>query len=78
MESKIQNIKLTEETYKYFCSDYEGICLKCRSTQSGCEPDARKYVCDNCNANSVYGTEMLMVMGRIEFVESSEDENVNS
>lgn len=40
-----------------------GFCLACASTQGGVEPDARKYVCQACNAAKVYGGEELVLMG---------------
>lgn len=42
---------------------YEGFCLACGETQSGVEPDARKYVCECCGAPKVYGAEQLALMG---------------
>lgn len=41
----------------------EGFCLACGNTQSGVEPDARKYTCEHCNAEKVYGAEELVMMG---------------
>lgn len=42
--------------------DYLGICVECGATRSGCEPDARKYECEECGTNSVYGAEEILVM----------------
>jgi len=42
-----------------------GWCLACGKTQSGTEPDARKYTCHCCGAAKVYGGEELMLMGLI-------------
>lgn len=41
--------------------DYTGICIACGSEQGGCEPDARKYECENCGENKVYGAEELLL-----------------
>jgi hypothetical protein len=41
--------------------DYTGICLVCGEEQGGCEPDARKYRCENCDALAVYGAEELLM-----------------
>ena len=30
--------------------DNPGLCLACGNEQEGCEPDARKYVCESCGA----------------------------
>jgi len=42
--------------------DYTGICIDCGSEQGGCEPDARKYKCEDCGKNTVYGAEELLLM----------------
>lgn len=41
----------------------EGFCLACGDTQTGCEPDARKYICESCGLPKVYGAEELVMMG---------------
>ena len=41
--------------------DYIGICIRCGQEQEGVEPDARKYECDSCGANAVYGAEWLLM-----------------
>ncbi len=49
--------------------DYIGICIRCGQEQEGVEPDARKYECDSCGANAVYGAEeLLMATGDIQSV----------
>lgn len=40
-----------------------GFCLACGEDQTGCEPDARKYVCESCGQPKVYGIEELAMMG---------------
>jgi hypothetical protein len=42
-----------------------GFCLACGHDQLGCEPDARKYQCENCDAPKVYGLEELVMMGLV-------------
>ena len=44
---------------------YKGFCLACGKTQSGVEPDARKYTCESCGAPKVYGAEELVIMGLV-------------
>lgn len=39
-----------------------GICRACGFEQDGCEPDARNYLCENCQANEVFGAEELLLM----------------
>jgi hypothetical protein len=40
-----------------------GFCFACGAMQENCEPDARKYRCDDCRQNEVYGAEELVLMG---------------
>lgn len=42
--------------------DNPGICLTCGEEQEGCEPDARKYKCEHCGDNNVYGEDDLIMM----------------
>lgn len=42
--------------------DNEGFCLACGSEGQSAEPDARKYKCESCGENKVYGAEELMLM----------------
>jgi hypothetical protein len=44
-------------------SDQSGLCLNCGHSQDCCEPDARKYRCDACKLNFIYGTEEIVLMG---------------
>ena len=37
-----------------------GFCAACGNEQSGCEPDARRYPCENCDELAVYGAEELL------------------
>lgn len=41
----------------------KGFCLACGKTVTGVEPDARRYTCESCKAEKVYGFEELLVMG---------------
>jgi hypothetical protein len=40
-----------------------GFCTACGEEQGGVEPDAERYTCQSCGANTVYGAEMLLLMG---------------
>ena len=40
-----------------------GFCLGCGAEADGVEPDARRYECEMCGENLVYGLEELMMMG---------------
>jgi len=46
--------------------DMAGFCRACGNEQYGCEPDARKYVCESCGAREVYGAQELLLMGLVE------------
>lgn len=70
-------LKMTENQYHELVNDQMGICLACRTTKSGCEPDARRYECDECGKQEVYGTEECLLMGRIELTENEAECNVN-
>ena len=45
-----------------FGLDNPGFCLRCGNEQDGCEPDARRYVCEACGEKTVYGAEELALM----------------
>lgn len=57
---------LTQDEIQAMDNDSQGICLGCGNVQDGCEPDARKYECDECNEPRVYGTMEALMMGRVE------------
>jgi predicted RNA-binding Zn-ribbon protein involved in translation (DUF1610 family) len=42
--------------------EYIGFCTACGAEADGVEPDARKYECEECGANAVYGAEELLIM----------------
>ena len=50
-----------------------GFCLGCGEEQGCVEPDARKYTCESCREELVYGYEELMIMGLLK-IEAGEDE----
>lgn len=39
-----------------------GFCLACGAEAFGVEPDARRYECEECGAEKVYGAEELLMM----------------
>jgi hypothetical protein len=65
-------IRMTEAHYILNLNEYIGICRECGYEQCGCEPDARKYKCEDCGAKQVFGTEELLQMGLIDI--EGEDE----
>jgi len=38
-----------------------GFCTSCGADHDGCEPDARKYLCYECDENAVWSAEELMM-----------------
>lgn len=52
-----------------------GGCIACgKVIEGGIEPDARKYKCEHCEEDQVYGLEELVIMDEIELV-SEDDED---
>jgi hypothetical protein len=47
-------------------NDMQGFCIECGELNDGCEPDARLYTCECCNAQAVYGAQELALMERVE------------
>ena len=61
--------RMTAEEFQQRDNDSEGICTKCGFEAYGVEPDARRYECEECGHNAVYGVAELLIMGRIEILE---------
>jgi hypothetical protein len=53
------------EELKEAMESQSGFCLKCGAERGECEPDARKYKCESCGANAVYGAEEIVIMGLV-------------
>lgn len=60
---------LTQEALEYMMEDNMGVCTECGNEQDCCEPDARRYTCEDCGSRSVYGMDELLCMGMIELEE---------
>ena len=43
--------------------DNPGFCIACGAEHYECEPDARRYPCDDGCGRTVYGAEELVLMG---------------
>lgn len=43
-----------------------GFCLDCGEMRDCVEPDARKYECEACGNNSVYGAQEILLMGLVQ------------
>ena len=45
----------------------EGFCLACGIIQMGVEPDARRYECESCGEQLVFGFQELLLMDLLKF-----------
>lgn len=61
-----KRITITLEQYEEAREDYLGYCIKCGAERDSCEPDARKYPCEECGEKAVYGADEFLVMGLVE------------
>jgi predicted RNA-binding Zn-ribbon protein involved in translation (DUF1610 family) len=41
--------------------EYIGFCIACGAEAYDVEPDARRYECDDCGANKVYGAQVILL-----------------
>jgi len=65
----MMNFVLSEAEYRELLNTHTGLCLDCGAERECTEPDASCYRCAVCGAFRVYGLEVLLVVGRIEFNE---------
>jgi hypothetical protein len=65
---KFRCFEMTEDEYRELGDNNQGLCIACGEVRDCCEPDATKYECEACEKHAVYGTEELMMMGRIKIV----------
>lgn len=42
--------------------DNPGFCVACGAEAGTCEPDARRYLCEECGEHQVYGAQELLFM----------------
>lgn len=56
---------LTCDEFDRLRDDYVGICTICSTEVEMVEPDAERYTCPSCGAETVYGIEQLLMMGKI-------------
>jgi hypothetical protein len=60
--------EIKEEDYAEATESYQGWCTHCESfTRFNVEPDARKYDCDQCHLQTVYGAEQALLEGMFTF-----------
>jgi hypothetical protein len=68
---KTRPIEITEAEYSDLNENCGGFCIECREPTYGVEPDARRYRCESCGEDAVYGVEELLIRGFIEFADES-------
>ena len=57
---------LSAGEFEAACDAHDGFCIDCNEiTNSGVEPDARRYECESCGGNTVYGMEEALLMGAL-------------
>lgn len=67
--------RCTEAEYHRHVNDSDGLCLACGGwTCGGVEPDARRYPCELCDMEKVYGAEEVLLMGRLLVTHFGKDE----
>lgn len=64
---------MPEEEFRGLNDDCCGLCIRCGESTTGVEPDARKYECEACEENGVYGMEELLMMGLVRVTEEEEE-----
>lgn len=63
------------EEFSGLDEDSCGLCIRCgETTAGGVEPDARKYECECCGENGVYGAQELLMMDLVRVTEEEEGE----
>lgn len=61
-------IEITEQEYVEAAEECRGFCTNCREfTNDFAEPDAERYVCEECGRMTVFGAEQALVLGLITF-----------
>ena len=55
----------TLEEYEEAATSNAGYCVVCGAWRDCCEPDARRYKCDECGAEACYGADELLLMGLV-------------
>lgn len=62
-QGKIIAKRFTVEQLQEADDEMAGYCIACGAWRDGCEPDARKYECDQCELKMVYGAGEIGIMG---------------
>lgn len=56
----------TMEEFEEADESMSGYCIRCGAMRECCEPDARKYDCQECGQMTAYGAQELLLMGLVE------------
>jgi hypothetical protein len=59
------HFEMSEVDYSEALDCYVGYCIQCGADRDSCEPDAEEYPCESCDGKSVFGTEQLLIMGKV-------------
>ncbi|MBY6240478.1 hypothetical protein [Methylosinus sp. Sm6] len=62
---KIIPTRFTLEEIEEASELMQGFCVACGAVRDCCEPDARRYECEDCGKRHVYGAEEIMLMGLV-------------
>jgi hypothetical protein len=62
---KIIAKRFTVEQIEEASDQMSGYCVACGAERDCCEPDARRYKCEECGENFVYGAEEIFLMGLV-------------
>lgn len=65
-------IKMTSDDYCEARNEYVGYCISCGAEHYQIEPDARNYLCEECEERQVFGIEELLMGGQLEIVEETD------
>lgn len=57
----MQKYRPTLQEIEEAMETYSGFCRACGDQRGECEPDARKYKCEECGAHEVYGAEEYVI-----------------
>lgn len=60
---------MTADEYSQLDNDSMGLCVQCGADRDSVEPDARKYPCEACGENGVYGVAELLMADVIQIEE---------
>lgn len=58
-------MKISIEEFQDADENQQGFCLRCGYVQDGCEPDARRYKCEACGEEKVFGAQECLLMGLV-------------